>query len=72
MGFYSKSQYLKSIMEFQNVVKHHEETLVKVELPVPPQPQHLPLGIFGQLISLSKGKCKSCQMVKKHRDSPIP
>jgi hypothetical protein len=35
-------QYLKSIMEFQNVVKYHEKTLAKLETPMPPQPQRLP------------------------------
>jgi hypothetical protein len=35
-------QYLKSIIKFQNVVKYHEETLVKLETPTPQQPQHLP------------------------------
>jgi hypothetical protein len=35
-------QYLKSIVEFRNAVKYHEETLAKLELPMPPQPQHLP------------------------------
>ena len=35
-------QYLKSIMEFQNAVKYHKETLAKLESPTPPQPQRLP------------------------------
>jgi hypothetical protein len=40
-------QYLKSIMEFQNVVKYHEETLSKLEFPAPPQPQCLPNQEFS-------------------------
>jgi len=39
-------QYLKSIMEFQNEVKCHEETLVKLESLMPP-PQHLPNWEFS-------------------------
>jgi hypothetical protein len=35
-------QYLKFIMEFQNTVKYHEETLAKLESPMPLQPQCLP------------------------------
>jgi hypothetical protein len=41
------SQYLKSIMEFQNAVKYHEETLVKLESPTPQQPQCLPNREFS-------------------------
>jgi len=40
-------QYLKSIMEFQNTVKYHEETLAKLESPTPPQPQRLPNWEFS-------------------------
>jgi hypothetical protein len=40
-------QYLKSIMEFQNTVKYHEETLVKLESPTPQQPQCLPNREFS-------------------------
>jgi hypothetical protein len=40
-------QYLKSIMEFQNAVKYHEETLAKLESPTPPQPQRLPNREFS-------------------------
>jgi hypothetical protein len=35
-------QYLKSITEFQDTVKYHEETLAKLESPMPLQQQHLP------------------------------
>jgi len=40
-------QYLKSIMKFQNAVKYHEETLAKLESPMPPQPQCLPNQEFS-------------------------
>src|SRR5882762_350968 len=40
-------QYLKSIMEFQNTVKYHEETLAKLESPMPPQSQCLPNQEFS-------------------------
>ena len=40
-------QYLKSITEFQNAVKYHEETLVKLESPTPQQPQRLPNQEFS-------------------------
>ena len=71
-------QYLKSIMEFQNAVKYHEETLAKLETPMPPQPQCLPNREFlnnwfpYQKATLSESECKSCWMVKKYRDSTIP
>jgi len=34
-------------MEFQNAVKYHEETLVKLESPTPQQPQRLPNREFS-------------------------
>ena len=40
-------RYLKSIMEFQNSVKYHEETLAKIESPMPLQPQRLPNQEFS-------------------------